>query len=101
MSKISKSQKELFNNSKSGVLNYKKLKHKNGDEFTDLDYFELIGRKAIEMDEQNPNPRIPTNYGELDRNVVEVAKQVVKALDDGMNKNDVAQFISNCIDEKN
>ena len=100
MSKITKTQKELFNNTKSGTLNYKKLQHKNGKDFTDLEYFELLGRKAIEMDKMNPNPRIPTNYGEYDRNVVMLAKQVVQALDEGMNKNEISSFISSCIDEK-
>lgn len=65
--------------------------------FKDVDYFELLGRKAIEMDEKNPNPRIPTNYGNYDRDTVNLAKEVVKGIDNGYSKEELNTFIHQCI----
>lgn len=88
----------LFKDTRVGTLSYKPLEHKDGTKFDDVDYFELLGRKAIEMDKLNKNPNIPTNYGDYDRNVVEVAKNVCKGLDDGMSKADLSEYLRACID---
>ena len=91
---------ELFENQHVGRTPYAGLKHQNGRPFKDVEYFELLGRKCLEMDKKNPNKAIPTNYGELDRNVCEVAKQVAMGIDEGMSTEDLQQFINTCIDYK-
>lgn len=89
----------LFNQTNVGRAGFKPLIHKDGTPFKDVDYFELLGRKCIEMDKSNPNPNIPTNYGKnYDLSTINVAKQVVKALDEGMSRDDVGRFINQCID---
>ena len=88
----------LFKNSHAGRFDYNPLQHKDGRDFDDIDYFELLGRKAIQMDKENPNPNLPTNYGDFDRDVVDVAKQVCKAIDEGKPRTEIQQFLSMCID---
>ena len=93
---------QLFNKQRPGRLHAKGFKHKeDGTDLTDLEYFELLGRKAIKMDEENPNPNIPTNYGKLDRNVVEVAKNICKGIDEGMSVNDLNNYLQACIQWEN
>lgn len=89
---------QLFKDTRVGTLSYKPLEHKDGTKFDDVDYFELLGRKAEEMDKQNKNPNLPTNYGDYDRNVIEVAKQVCKGLDNGMTKSEINEYLRACID---
>ena len=94
-----KPNESLFKNRPVGRNNFKPLLHKDGRSFTDIEYFELLGRKAIEMEENNPNPRIPVNYGEgIDRDTVAVAKEVVKAIDNGMSNKDIQSYLNVCID---
>lgn len=88
---------ELFKNSLCGRLGYKPLQHKDGTIFDDIDYFELLGRKCIEMDKTNATPYLPTDYGTFDRATCDVAKQVCKALDEGMSKQDINKFLAQCI----
>lgn len=88
----------LFKDQQVGRTSFKPLKHKDGTNFNDVEYFELLGRKCLEMDKANKNPAIPTNYGKYDRDVVAVAKEVVKGLDNGLSKEEVAQYIKTCVD---
>lgn len=88
--------KEVFKYSRVGRGDYRGLMHKNGQPFSDIEYFELLGRRAIEIDKLN-NTRMPTNYGNYDRDVVAVAKQVVKALDEGYSHDEINNFIKQCI----
>lgn len=92
---------KLFENQKVGRASYKPLQHKDGRDFSDVDYFELLGRKCIEMDKQNKNPAIPTDYGDFDRDVVAVAKQVVYGLDNGLSKSELTQYLNRCVDLNN
>lgn len=93
---------QLFKNQNTGRIQFKGLKHKeDGTDLSDLEYFELLGRKAIKMDEENNNPRVPTNYGKLDRNVVEVAKNICKGIDEGMSVNDLNDYLHACIQLEN
>lgn len=91
------SWRDKFKDATSGLSNFKGLEHKNGDPLKDVEYFELLGRKAIEMDKAN-NSRLPTNYGKYDPQVVNVAKQVVAAIDSGeYTYDEINTFIQNCI----
>ena len=71
---------------------------KDGSIYTDVDYFELLGRKALEMEKNNPNPKLPVNYGEgVDVECVKLAKEVVKGLDAGMSHDELNQYLNTCI----
>lgn len=97
VSKI-KPNPKLFENQRVGRTSYKPLEHKDGTKFSDVDYFELLGRKCIEMDKANKNPSIPTDYGNYDRDVVAVAKEVVRGLDSGLSKQELTQYLNRCVD---
>ena len=87
-----------FEGIKAGGNNLKELKRKDGKKMKDLDYIELLGRHCKQLDKENPNPNIPTNYGEgYDLNVVNFAKQVVEAIDEGYNRRDLEKYIANSI----
>lgn len=88
----------LFKNKQVGRTPYKPLIKKDGTPYDTVDYFELLGRRAIDLDNQNKNKSLPTNYGEgFDRDVVAVSKEVVKALDNGMSKDEIMQYLNTCI----
>lgn len=90
---------KLFANKQVGRQTFKGLKHKDTNEpLNDLEYFELLGRKAIEMDKENPYPNMPTDYGNMDRNVVEVAKTICKGLDEGRTKTEMSKYLQACIE---
>lgn len=88
---------KLFEKIKVGMQAYKPLEHKDGSKFNDVEYFELLGRKCIEMDKANRNPALPTNYGDYDRDVVAVAKEVCKGIDNGLLHEELQQFLNTCI----
>lgn len=92
---------KLFINATVGRTAYKPLEHKDGRQYDDVDYFELLGRKCEELDKQNPYKNVPTDYGQYDRDVVNVAKQVCKAIDDGTPRNEIQMFLNRCIDLNN
>lgn len=87
----------LFKNTHVGRNTYKGLVHKDGTPFDDVDYFELLGRKCIELDKQNSNKRLPTDYGSYDLETVKMAKEICKGIDSGMNKKELTQYISQSI----
>ena len=75
--------KSVFKNAKVGGRSFNPLKNKKtGRELEDIDYMELLGRKCIEMDNQN-RTNLPTDYGDYDIECVKFAKEIVKILDDG------------------
>lgn len=88
----------IFGDTCVGRKNFKPLQHKDGTNFSDVEYLELLGRKAIEMDKANNNPRIPTDYGNFDRETVNLAKEVVKGIDNGFSKEELQKYICNCVD---
>ena len=93
---------KLFANKKVGRQSFKGLKHKEDkSDLSDLEYFELLGRRVIEMDKLNKNDNIPTNYGNLDRNVCEVAKMICQAKDEGMSEHELNQYLQSCIEIEN
>ena len=96
MSKI-KPNPALFRDAKVGRVSYKPLVHKDGRQFNDVEYFELLGRKAIELDKANKS-NLPTNYGSYDRDTINVAKQVAQGIDDGYSQEELQQFLNICID---
>lgn len=85
---------------KDGIQSFKPLQHKDGRKFTDIEYFELLGRKCLEKDKLNRNPNLPTDYGEYDRNVCEVAKEVCKGIDSGMTNEELQTYLDMCIDKE-
>ena len=89
---------KLFKGVAPGRIGFKPLKHKDGTIFEDVDYFELLGRKCIEMDKMNRNPSIPTDYGKYDRKTVEVAKEVCKGIDNGLSRDDIKAYLTRCIE---
>lgn len=89
---------KLFENSKVGYSTFRPLQHKDGTDYDDVDYFELLGRKCLEMDKENKNPSIPTDYGNYDPNAVALGKEVVKGIDNGMTKKELKQYIARCVD---
>lgn len=89
---------KLFAEQKVGRTSFKPLEHKDGTKFSDVEYFELLGRKCIEMDKANKNPSIPTDYGKYDRDTVAVAKEVVKGIENGLSKEELTQYINRCVD---
>ena len=96
MSKI-KPNPALFRDAKVGRVSYKPLEHKDGRPFNDVEYFELLGRKAIELDKANKS-NLPTNYGVYDRDTINVAKQVAQGIDEGYSQEELQQFLNTCID---
>lgn len=89
---------KLFSGSKVGRTSFKPLQHKDGTNLNDVEYFELLGRKCLEMDKNNPNKNLPTNYGNYDRTTCELAKEVCRGIDAGMSKEELTKYIVNSID---
>ena len=85
-----------FSDVKTGRSGYKSLQHKNGKPFDNVDYFEMLGRKCIEMDKKNTS-NLPTNYGKYSKECVDVAKQIVKGIDSGMSHEELNQYLDTCI----
>ena len=92
-----KANPKLFDKSIVGGATYKGFKHKDGRPFDDVDYFELLGRRCEEIDKKNKSSWLPSDYGDYSRNVVEVAKNVCKALDEGQPRSEVAEYLKLCI----
>ena len=63
--------------------------------YSDVDYLELLGRRCIKMDSMN-NSGIPTDYG-YDLDVVNLAKEVVKAIEANIAKPLIVKYVNNCI----
>jgi len=97
-SNVVKANPKLFKDVVPGRIGFKPLKHKDGTIFEDVDYFELLGRKCIELDKKNKNPSIPTDYGKYNRDVVAVAKEVCKGIDNGLDREEIKAYITRCID---
>lgn len=88
----------LFEKTREGTCSFQPLKHKDGRPFSDIEYLELLGRKCIEMDQSNPYKSLPTNYGNYDRDVCNLAKEVVKAIDNKMSIEEINRYIKSCVD---
>lgn len=85
-----------FTGVKPGRSAYKPLKHKDGTPFDNVDYFELLGRKCMELDKKNTS-NLPTNYGKYSLECVNVAKEVVKGLDAGMSHDELNAYLDTCV----
>lgn len=94
---VQKANPSLFRGIREGRASYKPLEHKNGQKFSDVDYFELLGRKCLEMDKANKNPSLPTNYGNYDKATCHVAKEICRGIDEGMSKEELQQYLDTCI----
>lgn len=92
--------KRVFGSAKVGLNSHKPLKHKNGNTLSDIEYMELLGRKAIAMDKEQEriNPNLPTDYGDLDRTTIAVAKEIVRGIDSGMSEKELNAYLTTCIE---
>lgn len=90
----------LFNHSKVGRTPFKPLKHKDGSPFTDIEYFELLGKKVEELEKNNPNPNLPVDFQShgLDPQVVAFTKTVCEAIKEGRPESEITAYITQSID---
>lgn len=95
-----KSNSDLFYSNRTGLNGMRPLKHKDGSNLKDWEYLELLGRKCIEMDQQNRNKMLPTDYGHYNRDVCELAKNVCKGVDAGMTSNELTKYVAMCLEYK-
>lgn len=89
----------IFERASVGRVSTKPLIHKNGSHYRDIEYFELLGRRCVEIEKANPNPNIPVDYQKygFDRNVCEVAKTIVKAIDEKRPTEEIESYLQRCI----
>lgn len=93
-------KKQIRGNFKSGNFLLQQLTHKNGTRLSDLEYFELLGRKCIEIDKKNTSSYMPSDYGSYDVQVVAVAKDICKALDEGIPRKELADYLKQIIKDE-
>lgn len=96
---VSQEIQNKFSNQQVGRVCMKPLKHKDGTIYSDVDYFELLGRKCIELEKNNPNPNLPIDYLAMgyDRDCVELSKNIVKAIDEKIPKTQIQEYLKRCI----
>ena len=95
---MSKAPSNMFKNSKPGLIQFKPLHHKDDSPLSDLEYIEMLGRKALEFDAENPYPNIPTKYPDgYDPQAMRFAKEVVGMIDAGTPKHEIKAYINSCI----
>lgn len=84
---------------RGGDNSFKPLQHKDGTQFDDIDYLELLGRECLKLDAENTDKRLPTKYPEgYDLDTVNLAKEVVKGLDSGMTHADLQKYLNTVIE---
>ena len=92
--------KKIYKNSKVGLGSFKPLIDKETKQpLKDVDYFELLGRKVEELEEQRTNKAIPINYASMgyDPNAIQIAKCVCKAIDEKRPKWEIEDYIKSCV----
>ena len=92
--------KKIYKNSKVGMGSFKPLIDKETKQpLKDIDYFELLGRKVEELEQQRLNKEIPINYASMgyDPNAVTIAKSVCKAIDQNRPKWEIEDYIKACV----
>lgn len=82
----------------AGRLNYTPLEHKDGKPFDDIDYMELLGRKCLEDEAKAGEYGTPAYTGKYDPTTVQVAKTIVKAIDEKIPRTQIQSYLSQCID---
>lgn len=97
ISKI-KPPKGFFEQSVVGRVSHKPARHKDGTPYSDLDYLELLGRKCIELEKDAPNGIVNYNQMGYNANVVTVAKDIVKDIDEGIDRKVLADYVASIID---
>lgn len=95
--------KNMFNGVNVGRTSFRPLKHeKDGTHLTDIEYLELLGRKAKEIEENNPNKDkgISVNFKKMgyDPDTIVLAKCVCEAIDEGRPTDEINAYIKNCVD---
>ena len=90
----------LFNHKGVGRKGFKPLKHKDGTPLSDIEYFQLLAKRAEEIDKENAGSSLPVMYEKygIDRDTVNIAKQVDRALKEGRPMNEIKDFLGLCID---
>ena len=92
--------KKIYKNSKVGLGSFKPLIDKETKQpLKDIDYFELLGRKVEQLEEERPNKNIPINFASMgyDPSAVQVAKCVCKAIDEKRPKWEIEDYIKSCV----
>lgn len=89
----------LYTGKKSGSDELRPFRHKNGQPFSDYDYFMLLAAECEKLEQQNPNPRMPINYHALgfDPDCVRLAKNVKAMRDSGYTQKECSAYIAQCI----
>lgn len=85
-----KAPKGMFDEVQVGMQGFNALKHKNGSRYSDVEYMELLGRHCIKK-EQDGQPYL------YDRDVVNVAKEIVKGRDNGMTTAELNKYLQSCL----
>lgn len=85
-----KAPEQMFDQVKVGMQGFHALKHKNGQRYSDVEYMELLGRHCIKK-EQDGEPYL------YDRDVVNVAKEIVKGRDNGMTTAELNNYLRSCL----
>lgn len=99
---VKKKLDKIYSKKSVGRISLKPLEHKDGTPFDDIDYLELLGRKAIKMEQEQKlvNPNIPVNYAEKGYNLecVKLAKTVCEAIDDKRPRQEIKDYILSSLD---
>lgn len=86
----------------TGTSIFKKISRTvNGktQDFSDLDYLELLGLTILKEEEEHNqiNPRVPYHNNKYDMEVVTVAKCVANARKDGYKDKELNNYLESCL----
>lgn len=99
---LKKKLDKIYSRKSVGRMSFKPLQHKDGTPFDDVDYMEMLGRKAIKMEEEqkSKNPNIPVNYSEHGYSplAMELGKRICKQIDDKRPREEVKEYMLSQID---
>lgn len=84
---------DIFKDKKSVRDGFKPFKHKDGTPFSDVDYMELLGRTVLEKEKDGEE----IDYNKYDFYTIKIAKQIVKEIDEGVNKNKIKNELSSIL----
>lgn len=101
---VKKKLDKMYNKKSVGRIPFKPLQHKDGTPFDDIDYLELLGRKAIKLEEEQKqiNDKIPVNYSDkgYDPNCIALAKTVCEAIDEKRPREEIKSYVLSSLDFK-
>lgn len=86
---------EMFEKNGIKCDSLKPLKIK-GKECDDVDYMIIASEYFDELDRENSNKNLPTDYG-FDPDFVKLAREVTEAYNEGVSKKDLYRYINSVI----